>query len=54
MPLKEFLSHGHIFHRHESVPRLVLEHRVDQIRRVSVVDAPEERRKLTSQTRLCW
>ena len=46
MPLKELLTDGHVLHRHEPVARLVLSDRVDEIRRVSVVDAPEERRKV--------
>ncbi len=46
MPLKEFLTDRHVLHRHEPVARLVLSDRVDEIRRVSVVDAPEERRKV--------
>jgi hypothetical protein len=46
MSLKEFLADGHVLHGHESVARLVLNDRVDQIRRVPVVDAPEKRRKI--------
>ena len=46
MPLKEILAHGHVFHRHEPVPRFVLNDRVDQIRRVSIIDAPEQRLKV--------
>ena len=46
MPLKEILTDGHVLHRHEPVARLVLSDNVDEIRRVSIIDAPEERRKV--------
>jgi hypothetical protein len=46
MPLEELLADGHVLYGHEPVARLVFSDRVDEIRRVSVIDAPEERRKI--------
>jgi hypothetical protein len=44
--LKKLLPNGHVLYCHEPVSRLVLSDNVDEIRRVSIVDAPEERRKI--------
>jgi hypothetical protein len=46
VPLEELLANGDVLHCHEPVARLVFSDSVDEIRRVSVVDAPEERRKV--------
>jgi hypothetical protein len=46
MSLEELLTDGHVLHCHEPVTRLVFSDRVDEIRRVPVIDAPEERRKV--------
>jgi hypothetical protein len=46
VPLEELLANGHVLYCHEPVARLVFSDSVDEIRRVSVVDAPKERRKV--------